>query len=107
MGQGKKKHKKHQSFHKAFKPFIHDSRVLYAILGGFGAGVGLAAIIGPEKGEELINKLTVALKEWEQHNTLTHPKSKTPKLPEATKPDKPPKTKKPKKPKKLFSTRVE
>ena len=94
MANGKKKHKKHQSLHKAIKPFIKDRRVLYAMLGGLGAGVVMAAVMGPEKGGDLVNKVKAAIKDWEQQHAGTNKKGKLPKLP---KPDKP------KKPKKLFS----
>jgi len=100
MSREKKKNKKHQSFHKAIKPFVKDNRILYSILGAFGAGVALAAVVGSEKGGDLINNISAAVKEFTQHKAVAEKKSKLPKPPKLDKIDKPDK---PNKPKKLFS----
>jgi len=103
MAKDKKKNKKHHSLYKAIKPFIKDHRVLYSILGGVGAGVVLATVMGPEKSKALLDKITAAVTGFGQSKTVDKEKSKPAKklkLPKTEKIDKPDK---PKKPKKLFS----
>ena len=58
----KKKNKKNQSFFKAIKPFVQDTRVLYSLLGAVGVGVALASTLGTAKGRTLVDKLTNAVK---------------------------------------------
>jgi len=83
-----KKKNKHQSIHKAIRPIVKDNRVLYSMLGALSAGFGLGLVMGTEKGEALVNKLTGAVTDFGKHKKA---KKKKPK------PDKPAKTVKPNK----------
>jgi len=98
MTKGKKKGKKHQSFHKAIKPFIKDSRVLYTIVGALGTGVALGAALGSEKGGTLIERITTALKGLGQPNAVSDYEDKPAKENKLFKNSKPTKLKKPAKP---------
>jgi hypothetical protein len=94
VAKGKKKSKTHQSLHKAIKPFVKDSRVLYTVLGALGAGVALGAALGSEKGGSLVDRITAAVKHLAQHNEiaeekLAEEKEEKPKLAKRTKKTKP------------------
>ena len=98
MAKNKKKKKKHQFFYKSIKPFIKDSRVLYSIVGAFGAGVAVAAALGSEKGGTIVDKITSTLKELGQHNGVAKEKTKPDKEYESAQLSKPSKLKKNAKP---------
>lgn len=63
MAKGKKKNKKN-SFYKSIKPYISDNRVLFSLLGAAAAGVALAAVVGTDKGKEMIDKVAMAAKDF-------------------------------------------
>jgi hypothetical protein len=86
VGKGKKKSKKHSSFHNAIKPFTKDSRVLYTVFGALGAGVVLGAALGAEKGSNLVERLTSAVKQLGQPHEVPEEKSKPAKQIKSPKP---------------------
>jgi len=64
--------------------------VLYSVLGALGAGVALGATLGSERGGALIERITVAVKEWGQSTTIVvKERSKTPKKNKPVKQSKP------------------
>ncbi|MDB5263489.1 MAG: hypothetical protein JWQ14_2772 [Adhaeribacter sp.] len=83
MSKGKKKNKKNKnkSFYKTIKPFIRDNRVLYSLLGAVGVGVALAAALGTEKGQAMVDKMTDAVKNLGQDQfgmNITEPEAAVP-----------------------------
>ena len=72
-----KKDTKNRSFYKAVKPFIQDHRVLLSLLGAAGVGAALAATLGGEKVNGLVDRLSGAIKGFGQHPSGTETKLTT------------------------------
>ncbi len=76
MAKDKKKKKKN-SFYKAIKPFISDKRVLLSIVGAAGVGVAIASAFGTDKGREIVDKISGAVKDFTQKRPVAS-KNSTP-----------------------------
>lgn len=58
----KKKNKSKNDFNDVVAPFLNDNKMLWTFIGGAAVGVGLAAIFGTEKGQEIVDKVSQAAK---------------------------------------------
>jgi hypothetical protein len=63
MAKGKKKDKKKVSLIKKIKSAIPDNRLLYAVLGGVGAGLAIGAALDKEKRQAVIDKVSSTIEE--------------------------------------------
>lgn len=68
MAKSKKRKAKNRKsvLYRTLKPIISDNRILFSMLGAAAVGAGLAAMVGSEKGKEIIDRITEGARE------LTH-----------------------------------
>ncbi len=65
----KKKNKGNKTaFNKALKPFLKNNQMLLTVLGAAAGGAALAALIGSDKAQRIIDDLTVSVKDMVQKN---------------------------------------
>jgi membrane protease subunit (stomatin/prohibitin family) len=68
MAKKKNKKGKKSAVYKALKPILRDNRVLLAVLAAAAGGVALAAVIGSDRGKQVIDGLSDSVKDLMQPN---------------------------------------
>jgi hypothetical protein len=66
MAKKKNKKAKKSAVYKALKPILRDNRVLLAVLAAAAGGVALAAVIGTDRGKQVIDSLSDSVKDLMQ-----------------------------------------